>query len=389
MDDGAVLLRCLINGHTDREEEARILDLLRDAPAGRLNAMLAGVDVEELVESVDDRLIGPDNRTRLLDLLCHRCVGALTTESLANVLHAVQAGPTGRQKEAAARAIVLSQRGEALTRLKEAADAHADGHDLEGLVFSDIDDDAIRRDILAHIAAEAAPLGTLGVKVLSDIDDTVFAVLHETRYPKGTLIPGALAFYDALDAGPAAAPIARTHVTFVTARPGDVFGLVEKFTLRSLRKAGIDRASVLTGAFGALLDKGDMADKKLQNVAHMRALFPEYETVFVGDSGQADPIVGARMVADHGELVRAVFIHDVVATPAAERAAQAAKGLAYIDTFVGAAAIAHGRGLISPGGLAGVIAETRDGLDRVEWSSPEQESAMRALVERDIAVAEG
>lgn len=389
MDDGTALLRSLLEGHTDRDDEARIVGLMRAAPAARLNAMLTGVDVDRLMSSVDDRVFGPDRRSELLDLLTRDRVSDLGTESLANLIHALQAGRTGLRDEEAVRDMMRARGGAALTELKNAVDSRPDGHDLEGLVFADIDDEGIRRAILDHIAAEAASLGTLGVKVLSDIDDTVFARLHESRYPKGTLIPGCLAFYDALDAGPAGDPVDRSHVTFVTARPGDVFGLIEGLTLKGLRSAGIDRASVLTGAFSALLDKGDMADKKLENVAHMRALFPEYDTVFVGDSGQADPIVGARMVADHGEPVRAVFIHDVVATPPAERAGQAERGLTYVDTFVGAAAAARVRGLISPRGLAGVIAETREGMDAVEWSSPEQERDMREMVERDVAAAGG
>ena len=54
-------IRSLMAGHTDRAEEARILSLFRDAPAGELNQLMAGFsrdEFHELTEDMDDRLFG-------------------------------------------------------------------------------------------------------------------------------------------------------------------------------------------------------------------------------------------------------------------------------------------------------------------------------------------
>ena len=37
------------------------------------------------------------------------------------------------------------------------------------------------------------------VKVLSDIDDTIFCALHDRRYPRRSVYPGVRAFLDAVD----------------------------------------------------------------------------------------------------------------------------------------------------------------------------------------------
>ncbi|WP_284283317.1 hypothetical protein [Arsenicicoccus piscis] len=51
--------------------------------------------------------------------------------------------------------------------------------------------------------------------------------------------------------------------------------------------------------------------------------------------------------------------------------------------------IARRLGLISAAGLERIVAESRSGFDQVPWDSPEQEAAMRELLDRDVALAEG
>mgnify|MGYP003594499888 CR=1 FL=1 len=173
--------------------------------------------------------------------------------------------------------MLLAVGGTELTRLKNELNLRTDRHDLEALVFDDNDDDAIRQEILDHIAREAQVVGQLDErKVLCDIDDTVKSAIHDDRWPRGTVYPGILALLEALDVGPADEPFSRGDLTFVTARPTDVFGLMERTSHEALTKAGISARTVLTGSFFALRTHAAMAGKKLANINDYRLLFPEY-----------------------------------------------------------------------------------------------------------------
>ena len=386
----AALIRALVEGRTDRTEEERLLGLLRNASAPDLNEVLSSVDTGNLVSSLDDRPLGPDHRTALRRLLTEERLAELSVPARAALLYGLQKGRTDRDDEEAIARVFAATSGAELTRLKNAVNMRLDSHDLEGLVYRDVDDDEIRARILAHIAAESAAVSPGKAKVLSDIDDTVFCALHDGRYPKGTLYPGVLALLDALDRGPTGEPFSTGDLTFVTARPADALGLIENHTRSALRKAGIAQSSVLTGSFLALHTRDAMAARKLANIAHYRALFSEYRLLWLGDSGQGDVAVGERLLQDFPEHLDVVLIHDVVDTPASERADRAAQGIHFFDTYVGAAAVALDRGLVSRGGFDTVVAETREGLDAVSWDSPAQERRVRDLLERDLgAVSPG
>ena len=121
---------------------------------------------------------------------------------------------------------------------------------------------------------EACGLEAAEAKVLCDIDDTVVCALHDRRYPRGTIYPGILALLDALDRGPGDEPFSMGDLTFVTARPGDAFGMIENYTRASLRRAGIAQHSVLTGTVQAMFTLDLMAGRKIANVQHYHALFP-------------------------------------------------------------------------------------------------------------------
>lgn len=90
-----------------------------------------------------------------------------------------------------------------------------------------------------------------------------------------------------------------------------------------------------------------MADRKMENIRRYHQLFPEYGLVFVGDSGQGDVEVGRQMLADLGDAVRGVFIHDVNETALDQPAAHPDEGIAYFDSYIAAAAAAWQAGIIS------------------------------------------
>lgn len=309
---------------------------------------------------------------------------------LVTEVHELQEGWTSAADERRLAEIFLGVHGVELTELKNALNRRDDHHDLEQLLFDDVDDEEIRRRVLAHLAAEAQALGRVGVKVLSDIDDTVFPMIHETRYPRGhTPVPGVLAFLQALDDGPVDNPLSRGDLTFVTARPELAMGLVEGSTKDALRTAGIVSSSVLAGEVLGLRSRDAMADVKLANVERYRQAFPEYGVVFVGDTGQGDVLVGTRMREAYPQDCPAVFVHDVVATAQPERDRLAALGVHVVDTYVGAAGVARRLGLVSDAGVAEVTEQALAELDEVAWESAEQERDTRALFERDVAALLG
>lgn len=341
MTTTAEAIDALLRGHTDRDDEARILSLLATDDA--IDVTLQHLDLDRLFADVDDRLFGPDHRQSLRRLLSHTRLNDLSVAARCRLVAALQRGRTCRADEEAIRDVLLGTRGADLTALKNALDHGDDHRDLQQLVYGDIDDDAIREAILDHFAAEQAPPED-DLKILSDIDDTFYANWKDRRYPKKTVYPGVRQLYLELDRGPAGE---LGDVVFVTARPQDRTGWVESATHRSLRERGLETATILCGALTHLHSNASIADRKFQNFVEYAALYPEYRFVFVGDSGQGDADFGRRMRAHAPDRVELVLIHDVVATPQADRAVSAEEGVVLFDTYVGAAVTLHGAGLLS------------------------------------------
>lgn len=382
----ALLVRTLVEGHTDADDEANLLRLLGSLPADELNVVLQRVDLENLFDSVDNRVFGPDNADKLIELLTRTRLAELEPASVAAVIHGMQSGRTSPAQERAIRDVLLSFSGHELTALKNALGDYKDRHDLEGLLYYGIDQDEVRQQILDHFAASVPDDIGDEVKVLCDIDDTVFCKLHDERYPKGVVYPGILALLDALDDGPDGEPYSRGDLSFITARPGDVFGLIETHSRSTLRKAGIADLDLLGGTFRALLGKRAMAKGKVANIVHYREMFPEYHVMFIGDSGQGDPLVGEQIHEQFGDI-KLVLIHDVVVSGDEVRDAAAAKHVTYIDTYVGGAVVARELGLISDAGLQHVIDESVAALATIPWESDGQRAAIEELIQRDIDAA--
>jgi hypothetical protein len=122
---------------------------------------------------------------------------------------------------------------------------------------------------------------------------------------------------------------------------------------------------------------------KLENFSRYVQLYPEYGFVFTGDSGQGDVAFGERMLATWPDAVRAVFIHDVVATPEPVRQTWRDKRIFFFDTYVGAALEAFAVGVISREGVARVALAAREDMARVPFVSEAQREARMAELERD------
>ncbi|SJN38119.1 phosphatase domain-containing protein [Luteococcus japonicus] len=383
------LVRELLAHSTGEDEEGRLLALLRALDTEELNELLDDHTADRLLGALDNHLLGSRNRDAVIDLVAVQRAGELDLHSRAAVIYGLQTGRTGHRGEEAIAGLVCAVEGAELTHLKNIVNLRSDHHDLEGLVFKDLDDRDIRQRVLDHIHAQAQGMPVTEAKVLSDIDDTVFCKLHDHRYPRGTLYPGVLAFQEALDMGPDDDPLSIGDLTFVTARPMDFFGLVENHSRESLKKAGVADLSVMSGSPFSLLSLDTMAGKKLENIAHHVQLYPEYRMTFMGDSGQGDVQVGERLWQEFPEAMDAVFIHDVVDTGIQARREHAEHRVWFHDTYVGAAAKALELGLISRTRWKHVVDEAAQALEEIVWDSGEQEAAMRVLFERDLADGAG
>ena len=114
------------------------------------------------------------------------------------------------------RDVIISTHGLDLTHFKAYIDDGGDYHTMYKLVYNDLQGE-LQKEVLAHLKREGeavaavvagsgpgAPPGAV-LKVLSDIDDTVFSSGDsfpagvDCRYPRKCFYPGALALYAALD----------------------------------------------------------------------------------------------------------------------------------------------------------------------------------------------
>jgi phosphatidate phosphatase APP1 len=168
--------------------------------------------------------------------------------------------------------------------------------------------------------------------VVSDIDDTVmhtgvankaamlwrlFVLDAEDR----TVFPGVSHLYRALHAG--AAGDEANAMLYVSRAPWGIYDLLDTFFRRNdipvgpilfLREWGISWKHPLPRR---------AVDHKRVLIEAMMGLYADMPFVLIGDSGQHDPEVYARLAADAGDRVLAVYIRDVAAR-GKERAAEVA-----------------------------------------------------------------
>ncbi|WP_122260748.1 hypothetical protein [Ornithinimicrobium cerasi] len=379
MDPRATQITALTSGwRTGADAERQVIEILREAPPAELDAVLGDLDLDGVIGDIDDHVWGPDHRTELVDLLLHQRRGDLSTTSLATVVGALHPVVRQREHQETIADVLLSRTGGSFHDLKYRLNATGDHHDLEHLVFTDLDED-LRERVLAHIAEQASVDPTSDLRVLCDIDDTLKCAIHDDRYPRGTVYPGIVALLHALDEGAAEEPSRPGDLTFVTARPGGPRGLVEQYTLNGLSELGLPPHAVLGGSLLNLHTKERIAERKIQNMERDRLLFPECRMVFIGDSGQADGQVGAQMhQRDPGHIV-GTLLHNVTDLDPAARARWAEQGVHVFDTYAGAAAHAVRLGLVRVDQAREVAEETRAQLALVDLSPQQRERLEREL----------
>lgn len=354
---------------------------VRDAFGLGLGELVRAAGITQALSALKEAVLPPHERAEAITLLVSH-VDALSVGQRAELLTEIQKtglGPTGA---AAATAVLLGTHGKDLTQLKNLVEAGGDLFNLQSLVFDTLNTTQ-RAQVLAHFAAEAVPTGE--VKLLSDIDDTVYASLNDPRFQKGALYPGVHAFFAALDEGPRAA--AKGDVLFLTARSR----LEADVTFDTLARLGFDVPTVMTGSLATYLrrileplGKGDwayraMGARKVDNFQRHEQLFPEYAYVFCGDNGQGDVHAGLGMLKQKPERMHGIFIHVVK-----ERSAEGDEGIGYFHTYVGAAAQALKAGLISKEQAAGVAHAALGALETTAFRSDEGKQRFTAQLTADL-----
>lgn len=257
---------------------------------------------------------------------------------------------------------MLSCRGLDLTLLKNLIDTGGDYYNLYKLVYEDITERKPRQAIQLHLREQglavrsaAAPRqgtrGGIGVKILSDVDDTLyssgghFPAGCDKNFPKHRVYPGCLELFKALDwsyndSTPSCS------LVFLSARPHVYKSLMEDHsyqgfrsllkdkrlhTLPTLLPGSLARGICATVTFACRKTKAwrRVGEFKYTTFKKYAQLYLEYDYIFCGDNGQGDLLAGQHMVAESVDLsesdsdsadervdpnprVLAVLIHDVM-----------------------------------------------------------------------------
>ncbi len=355
-------------------------EALARLPADVLDRLVLKLDLSSLFRRAPRR-----PAQAILDMLTRNRVADLSVAARAAVVDALQIGPTPRRFEKAIRDVLLATSGDDLTALKRAIDAGNSHWDMVELVYHDIDSTTIRREVLQHITREGARATRRDLKILSDVDDTLYANWKDRRYPPKTVYPGVLQLYRELDLAPEGVASPAGDIAFLTGRPGGACGLFEDRYHRKLGAKGLDGTILLTGTCLHQFVHGLIFSQKWANFQQFQGLYPEFDFVLFGDSGQADPGLLAALVRAHPQRIRAAMIHDVVGTPEPIRRAWQEKGVFFFDTYVGAAFELTRRGLLEPEAARRVLEAARNDFEGLVFHDLTQRQARQAELERDAA----
>ncbi|ETN18448.1 hypothetical protein F442_17478 [Phytophthora nicotianae P10297] len=252
--------------------------------------------------------------------------------------------------------------------------------------------------MMQHIAVESVKVKEQQpnlVKVVSDIDDTLFPGWIDKRYPLHIPYPGVSALYARLSRGLAQAANGenvRPSITFLTARPRGWLSVGRYLTLQHLKSLGVPNVTVLNGSVKGLVSNEKIANLKLDNFSRFAALFPEFKFVFFGDSGQGDALLASRLLKSCPEQVLATFIHNVNPIFArtgdgGRKRAYAAEGVEFFGTYAGAALGAHKKGLISAEDVLAVADASEKELEEILFLGPEatiMKSERRNELQQDL-----
>jgi len=328
--------RFLQLGGLNKELHLLVSWLVRSRDKDTLNYVLAHVSVGTFME-----VARRDTIKQLTDLALE--MGFLSLLSKSILVHAMQQRGLRRHKDSqkAVWRIIFSSKGRELTTLKNLIDSSGGYQNLYKLVHADTTGGRLRESILAHFAAQAKTVrneigGAYGVKILSDVDDTLyssggkFPAGCDTRFPRHMCYPGCLSLFKALDQH-RDCQTPSCNLVFVSARPHLYKDWTEDHSYRlfqSLVAQGRMHTSptllpgrLKNGVWACLTAKcmGPRAWKavgeaKYDTYVKFRALYSEYDFVFCGDDGQGDLLAAQKMAAEQDNIAPliAAIIHKVL-----------------------------------------------------------------------------
>ncbi len=181
-------------------------------------------------------------------------------------------------------------------------------------------------------------------------------------------------------------------VTVITARPGGPGGIVTASTHRILQQLGLVGATVMAGTLRSSASLKAIAAQKLRNFRHLVQLFPEARFLLLGDAGQADAALAAQATALYGRrVVLGALCHDVTPDRAhtgdggLKARYAAVDGVAFFDTYAGAAGAAAHLGLLQPLDVVEVAHAVRADFEAAGVAAGRVPPAAADLVARDFA----
>lgn len=319
------------------QEISRVVDgLVSCGVRGDLQYVLANISAASLIEVAEWHSVMQLTNTALnLDML-----SVLSKAVLVDALQ--KSGIRSTRRQLAVRRLLLSCSREDLTMLKNLVDGSGTYHNLYKLVYHDISKASIRDEILTHFASEAHALRVeygegIGIKVLSDLDDTLyssggkFPAGCDQTFPDKVMYPGFSSLLRVLDRRQRIETPA-CNLVFLSARPHvykDVsedtsYQRFERFvqdgrmhTLPTLIAGNIWHGLRAVATF-PFLGRGawrSVGDLKFSKYVRFRALYLEYDFVFCGDNGQGDLWAGESMLChrdEHESSMLAVLVHEVI-----------------------------------------------------------------------------
>ncbi|MFZ0611142.1 MAG: phosphatase domain-containing protein [Desulfobacterales bacterium] len=164
--------------------------------------------------------------------------------------------------------------------------------------------------------------------VVSDIDDTVVHTgvankvkmlwrLFFTAAKSRTAFPGVGAFYRALHRGPSGDQ--RNPMLYVSRGPWSIYEVLDEFFhLNDIPEGPL----LFLRYWGITLDHPlprRAKDHKLGLIRQMLAIYKDLPFILIGDSGQKDPEIYARIVREHPGRILAIYIRNVSRVPERRR----------------------------------------------------------------------
>lgn len=238
------------------------------------------------------------SRNALLGLLLDIDTSELDLELRVDLIHALQKGRTSLIDEERIVQLICSTKISELPFLKSGLELRG-YHNLYDLVYHELS--AVHREqILRHFSLHDDKDGK--IRVICDIDDTIYANWRDEKFPKKTVYPGVLAFLSCLVQQP-------QELVFLTARPKDRGHLSERLTRRRLQGFGFVDPVVLVGRWHQVHSDEVILERKWTNVQRYHQLYSYDKFIFLGDSGQLDAVLAQKM--DHAGLLLWAGIHEI------------------------------------------------------------------------------